>query len=57
MARIAREFTNGNNSVVMGITKNLAEEVFDNLKQTNYQLAVAFWEQYKYFQYTGRLMN
>lgn len=56
MLRIIKNLKNGNNNVVMGINKSLAEEVYDSLKRVDEQLAIYFWEQYKYYQYTGRLM-
>lgn len=57
MARIINEFTNGNVGVVSAIgTDSFAYDVYDALKQVNEQLAIYFWEQYKYYKVTGHLM-
>ena len=57
MARIINEFTNGNVGVVSAIgTDSFAYDVYDELKKVDEQLAIYFWEQYKHYKVTGRLM-
>jgi hypothetical protein len=57
MARIIRSLQEGNVQVVAGVSKSLAQEVYDELKKTNEQLAIYFMEQWRYCAITGRLMS
>ena len=57
MARIIREFTNGNATVVTQVTSySVANEIYDTLKQSDAQLAIKFMELFRYFQFTGKMM-
>ncbi|MCQ2370320.1 MAG: hypothetical protein MJ007_07595 [Paludibacteraceae bacterium] len=57
MARIIREFTNGNISIIQTVgSESFANEVYDTLKESDEQLAIYFMEQYRYFKICGRMM-
>ncbi len=59
MARvIIDELANGNTNIIGCVSNNsLAVEIYQTLKQTDYQLAVKFNELYRYFKITGHLMD
>lgn len=56
MARTIAQIKDNNFTVVMGISQNMANEIYDNLKQTDEQLAIFFMEQWRYARITGHLM-
>lgn len=57
MARIIKEFSNGNLEVVASIGNDrFAYEVYDAIKETDEQLAIVFMERYRYFKICGHTM-
>lgn len=57
MTIVARTFMHGKTDVVTKIpTFKLAKQIFAIIKERSYFDAVYFWEQFKFFRITGKLM-
>ena len=56
MARIIESLEERNIQVVASVSKTLATEIYSELKKTNFQLAIFFLEQWRYYAITGRVM-
>lgn len=54
---LENEFSNDVWSSIRDMTKKEARLVFANLKESDFYLAVEFMEQFRYFTFTGRLME
>lgn len=55
---IAKTYIDGQTSAVRNCTGFvMAQEIFNLLKECNYQLAVAFYDDWCYYRYTGRCME
>lgn len=54
---LKNEFLAGVWSAVRDMTRGEARKVFAFLKESDFSLAVEFMEQFRYFIFTGRLME
>lgn len=55
---IAKTYMEGQSSTVMNCAGFvMAQEVFNLLKEEDYQLAIAFYDDWCYYRYTGRILD